>query len=421
MCIASLCALTFLICVVLIRIKTASKLPCLPFVVRSDFQAESVYKFLLTSNRSAWLIAIASGIIHIAMLCIFINASDFKNERSSWEYSFECSSKGLDCEDKRFCTNMGWVGYAIILISFLFVDFADGILMVYESIINHEIKGAFAGMFVFFVTISSLTTSIIYNFSTGVSNTDIILDAAILLFLNEIDEQYYSAIQRIFPSWVEKLEEEISQYSSNLNTLPQSNEDITDKSKNAKFDDSVVDVSSTDSTLGTAAVHIPSISGIGTRPLPARYTESDSYHGLHNMTDSMQKVDFLQQQINRLQIEVDLLRNESSMTHQISRPNNYSYSDVSPAQSSSIDVQYSAKMKRSMASRPRSASNRTHISSVTNSQNGIRSASGKNKGRSSTSTQMNQNINSFIGEGDDSGEIPVSGQSMHEIARIGRF
>jgi len=106
----------------------------------------------------------------------------------------------------------------------------------------------------------------------------------------------------------------------------------------------------------------------------------------------------------------------------------YNYSDVGQAQNSSVEVQYSVKMKRSMASQLRSVSTRTNDSSVmntqnkaSNNQNTIRSASINSDESSSTSTQMNQDINSYIFEDDEDGNIPELGQSFHEIARLGRF
>ena len=82
--------------------------------------------------------------------------------------------------------------------------------MTYEGMTRCDIKGCFAGTLVFCLTTSSAAISTIYNKSTGISSSDIVKDAAILLFLSEIDDQLLSTLKCAFPSWVKNIEDKIS-------------------------------------------------------------------------------------------------------------------------------------------------------------------------------------------------------------------
>jgi len=83
-------------------------------------------------------------------------------------------------------------------------DLAEGFTMIYESIILKSKQGVIAGFVVLFLTVSSVVVSILYNMSTGISNTDILKDVVLLLFLNEVDEDLYALVQKTNPSWLEE-------------------------------------------------------------------------------------------------------------------------------------------------------------------------------------------------------------------------
>merc|ERR1711933_357995 len=50
----------------------------------------------------------------------------------------------------------------------------------------------------------------LYNNAIGIRNVDLIYNAVVVLFLNDLDEKIFDAIKRFNPKWVEKLEAEIA-------------------------------------------------------------------------------------------------------------------------------------------------------------------------------------------------------------------
>merc|ERR1712151_338517 len=224
-----ICILIFIICVAISCSKLRNKLPCIPFEVRDDFQEDSVYKFLLTDVKIGWLVALLAGAVHLFVIILFISSADFPNGFSDTEYSLTCPRYESECGSDIVINDPGWMIFVLILITFLSKDFVDGIMTVYEGVTRCDVKECFAGAYVIFLTMSSAMISGIYNKSTGISNSDIIKDAAILLFLNEIDDQFLSLLKRIFPAWIEKLEEDIS-FANEIDSGRPSNADVSSQS-----------------------------------------------------------------------------------------------------------------------------------------------------------------------------------------------
>merc|ERR1712176_1352016 len=84
----------------------------------------------------------------------------------------------------------------------------------YQSCILKSVKGVLAGFVVIFITMTSAVASVLYNYSTGISNTDVLKDAVILLFLNDIDEQLYTLLSVVAPSFVEERNNSVSRHWS---------------------------------------------------------------------------------------------------------------------------------------------------------------------------------------------------------------
>jgi len=58
-----------------------------------------------------------------------------------------------------------------------------------------------------------MVTSILYNKAICTSNTELLMNSAVLLFLNDLDEKIYSALEKMFPLWLEMLDAEIFEKS----------------------------------------------------------------------------------------------------------------------------------------------------------------------------------------------------------------
>ena len=60
-----------------------------------------------------------------------------------------------------------------------------------------------------YITSVLAVASTLYNYSTSVSETDLLKDAAVLLFLSFIDEKFFDIVEHVFPLWTERIKAEI--------------------------------------------------------------------------------------------------------------------------------------------------------------------------------------------------------------------
>jgi len=159
-------------------------------------------------------VAIATVILQLFILSFFIESSDFNAITSDWQYSLDCPRNSLECENRKRVTPLAWLAFSCIILCYLSKDMIEGVTMVYQSFILKSVKGVLAGFVVIFITMTSAVASVLYNYSTGISNTDVLKDAVILLFLNDIDEQLYTLLSVVAPSFVEKRNDSVSRHWS---------------------------------------------------------------------------------------------------------------------------------------------------------------------------------------------------------------
>ena len=355
-----ICIFTFCICAVTSRSKLRNKLPCIPFEVRDDFQEDSVYKFLLTDDKIGWFVALLAGAMHLAVISLFVISSDFNSGRTDTEYSYTCSRYDSNCESDKTDNHTGWIIFTILLLTFLSKDFVDGIMMAYEGVTRRDIKGSFAGAFVIFLTVSSAMISYIYNEATGISNSDIIKDAAILLFLNEIDDQFLSLLKRIFPAWVEKLEEDIS-FANEIDSGSRSSADDR-KSRiktlsSSKMSQSSAACKKQDLALELNANQTPDTlffsdhrnlaANNGMNPSSSQSKDTTSFELMSKINEINERIDALQMEVNRLASQ-SLGAVDIDETKQSSRPGKKK-SDVVMAKI--VDIQQEIKNLRSEINR----------------------------------------------------------------------
>ena len=103
-----------------------------------------------------------------------------------------------------------------VILAFLLRDLANSLMLLYESVASYDIQSLFASLILMFITALAILTSFVINDATGLSNTQILKDSALLLFLCDIDEALFSAIKVISPTWVKRINSESSVSSSNI-------------------------------------------------------------------------------------------------------------------------------------------------------------------------------------------------------------
>merc|ERR1711933_34230 len=177
-------------------------------------------------------------IFHLMVLRIFLRAADYRNGDTEAAYMHTCPGDSFTCSTASKVTTLGFFIFTCILLFFLSTDFSDGILMIYESIRENNRNGVFAGTMILFITTCSFTVSFIFNKTVGMSNVEIMADAAILLFLNDVDEKLFETFTKIFPAWMKEINELIEQmYSYNNFNLPPRNRVDTNQSNYSEEQD----------------------------------------------------------------------------------------------------------------------------------------------------------------------------------------
>lgn len=83
---------------------------------------------------------------------MFLYFADFRNKDNELSYTNRYSNDSLNCATGSKVTPLGFFIFSILLISFLIADFANGSLMIYESMRKPYKLGFFAVSFLFFIT-----------------------------------------------------------------------------------------------------------------------------------------------------------------------------------------------------------------------------------------------------------------------------
>jgi len=205
----------FAFCLIL-KFTMKNFLPTPKHVVRDKFQENSVYKFFLTKNWIAWLLALLIMLLHMFTLRLFLRAADSTSDGNDFAFYFTCPTSSLGCMTNTAVTTEGWVVFVLLLCIFLLPDIIDALCLMYESITIGDTMGLVAGTLVMYITVLSGVISYLFNNAVGTNNTAILVDCAVLLFLNDIDEKLLEILSKIFPDWVDEIDETISEYSSFL-------------------------------------------------------------------------------------------------------------------------------------------------------------------------------------------------------------
>jgi hypothetical protein len=184
-------------------------LPRLPYVVRQEFQQDSSYRWFLSTYKSAWFWGLLSLAFQLWLVLVFLQSGDYTSEGNLWLYSKDCPEDDTVCYEQKTTNLAGWLTFVAILAVFLLQDLIPGMVLLYESSVDFNWKGLFAGLAIMNVTILSAVASAIFIYATSLSNIVIYMNAVIVLFLNSIDEQVFMIIQRVAPGWADDVEADI--------------------------------------------------------------------------------------------------------------------------------------------------------------------------------------------------------------------
>lgn len=175
-------------------------------------QGETAYCFLFTRNKLALTIDFLTTVIQVSLFYIYVNASNKRSEESDWQYSVRCPSNSLECNDENSVSTAGWILFAIILFYYLAADLFLGVMKIRRGVRVSERWMFYSGLRLVCLSTWAIVTSVYYNLALAEADTDLIMNAVILTFINDLDEQIFKTVKNFNPQWVDARLAEIDKF-----------------------------------------------------------------------------------------------------------------------------------------------------------------------------------------------------------------
>jgi len=184
-------------------------------------EPNSVYSFIYSKNYTAWAIGFFTASIQFALFAMYLNAAHFTGANTDVIFTYICPSNDIKCADTRTASPIGWVLVIIVLAFYLGADIVLGMLQLKKafSVKNHLMF--ISGFLTIFLTTLAIVTSLVYNRALAEKDTHLVMNTVILLFINDLDEQFFYFLECMEPAW---LESRIVEVQSFLKTIDEKNE-----------------------------------------------------------------------------------------------------------------------------------------------------------------------------------------------------
>ena len=177
---------------------------------------DSVYCFIFSTNWKAKFIFFTTVILQFLLFYTYLDASDFRKDYTAWQFSYHCAENSLDCTSVNTRTYFGWSIFAIVTTVYLGHDIVTSVLQIYQSVILKSMPLLLSGFIILGLTLCALITSIVYNTALAVTDTDLIMNAVILLFINDMDEKILMVMDGMHPVWTKEILDEVDSRISEI-------------------------------------------------------------------------------------------------------------------------------------------------------------------------------------------------------------
>ena len=176
---------------------------------------DSTYCLLFSNNCVAWAIYFVVFFLQGCFYYMFLLASSFTSDSSDWQFTFRCFASSTSCENYSEVSAFGWTMFFVVTLLTLSVDYIKSSLLILKAIAFRNLRMFVGGVLHMGMTVLALFCSFYYNLALATTNTELIVNAVILLFINDLDEQLMNAMQALVPGWVGMRIEEIVETLSN--------------------------------------------------------------------------------------------------------------------------------------------------------------------------------------------------------------
>ena len=178
---------------------------------KTIYEDDSVYCFVLSKKKLAWLLYLITATIQIWLFATYLDASNLLNEDSDFQFNFRCPDNSLMCDDESTVGRDGWALFYIVVLLYLGRDLALGIVQIIYALESSDFQLLLSGVGILILTTLGVFTSSKYNFALARKNTDLVTNAVILLFINDLDEHFLNLLMTLAPGWTNNVLEEIKE------------------------------------------------------------------------------------------------------------------------------------------------------------------------------------------------------------------
>lgn len=203
--------------------------------------ADSAYSFFLAKRKLAWFWGFVSVVIQILLFLLFLKASSFKQDFNDWQYSMRCPAEMMGCNDEKHISTSGWVMFYVFMALNLLPDTLSGIRLIYLAVKKSSIRCLVSGLCLLSVTIFAVATSSFYNNAIAQTDTEVLANAVILLFINEVDELLFELLTYTSSGWIDLVTLEGDRHSMEINGTTEDRNTTFSELKIISHEDPVVE------------------------------------------------------------------------------------------------------------------------------------------------------------------------------------
>lgn len=173
------------------------------------YNRDSVYSFIFSTSNFAKCLFVLIAAVQVAFLSLFLHASNIRNKSTDWIFTIRCSKHQLTCEDEKTVDLSGWFLFYTVTFLHLGVDFSFSTFQALRAAQKQDLKLFLSSFVLFALTGLALFTSEAYNKALAKNNRELIVNAVILLFINDLDEKFFSILKCWVPDWTKTRAAEI--------------------------------------------------------------------------------------------------------------------------------------------------------------------------------------------------------------------
>ena len=166
------------------------------------YHADSVYCFFLSNDILSWLLCLSAIAIQIWLFVGYLDAAQVMSEEWDFRYIFRCEVFSNESDDENQVNRAGWALFFIVVLLHLGRDFSMSVIQIWNAISPFDFKLLLTGVNILMLTSLATYTSFMYNFALAEKNSDLVTNAVILLFINDLDEHFLNLLTTVAPGWI---------------------------------------------------------------------------------------------------------------------------------------------------------------------------------------------------------------------------